>query len=72
MPAQKVAQQRGLPADDAVGALEDEDISEIFLENLKAATPWIIKKANIRILTAFAESTTAIICSTSPPTSLTF
>ena len=48
-------QQRGLPADDAVGALEDEDISEIFLENLKAATPWIIKKANIRILTAFAR-----------------
>ena len=47
--------QRGLPEDDAVGALEDEDISEIFLENLKAATPWIIKKANIRILTAFAR-----------------
>ena len=47
--------QRGLPEEDAVGALEDEDISEIFLENLKAATPWIIKKANIRILTAFAR-----------------
>ncbi len=47
--------QRGLPEDDAVGGLEDEDISEIFLENLKAATPWIIKKANIRILTAFAR-----------------
>ena len=40
---------RGLPEEDAVGSLEDEDISEIFLENLKAATPWIIKKANIRI-----------------------
>ena len=47
--------QRGLPEDDAIGALEDEDISEIFLENLKAATPWIIKKVNIRILTDFAR-----------------
>ena len=47
--------RRGLPEEDAVGALEDEDISEIFLENLKAATPWIIKKANIHILTAFAR-----------------
>ena len=47
--------RQGFPEDDAVGALEDEDISEIFLENLKAATPWIIKKANIRILTAFAR-----------------
>ena len=47
--------QQGLHQDDAVGSLEDEDISEIFLQNLKAATPWIVKKINIRILTAFAR-----------------
>ncbi len=46
---------RGGHEDDVIAALEDEDISEIFLENLKAATPWIIKKGNIRLLTVFAR-----------------
>ena len=53
--AERVCCAAGAPQDDAVGALEDEDISEIFLENLKAATPWLIKKFNIHILTAFAR-----------------
>ena len=35
--------------------LSDEAISEIFLDNLKAATPWIVKQVNIRRLTAFAR-----------------
>ena len=28
----------------------DDAISEIFLENLKTATPWVIKEVNIRFL----------------------
>ncbi len=46
---------QGGRSEDVIAALEDEDISDIFLENLKAATPWIIKKCNIRILTAYAK-----------------
>ena len=30
--------------------LSEEDISAIFLDNLKTATPWILKEANIRLL----------------------
>ena len=36
--------------------LSDEEISEIFLDNLKAATPWIVKQVNIRRLTRFAQN----------------
>lgn len=36
--------------------LLDEAVSEIFLDNLKTATPWITKQANIRLLTDFARS----------------
>lgn len=36
--------------------LPDEAVSEIFLDNLKTATPWITKQANIRLLTDFARS----------------
>lgn len=30
--------------------LSEDEISEIFLDNLKSATPWIVKKVNIRLL----------------------
>ena len=39
----------------AVPALDEEAVSEIFLDNLKTATPWIIKEVNIRLLTASAQ-----------------
>ena len=35
--------------------LPDETISEIFLDNLKTATPWIIKRVNILLLTEHAR-----------------
>ena len=36
--------------------LPEEVVSEIFLDNLKTATPWITKQANLRLLTDFARS----------------
>jgi len=36
--------------------LPREAVSEIFLDNLKTATPWILKEVNIRLLTQFAQS----------------
>ena len=36
--------------------LADDAVSEIFLDNLKTATPWLTKQANIRLLTDFARS----------------
>ena len=42
--------------DGAPIALPDDAVSEIFLDNLKTATPWITKQANIRLLTDFARS----------------
>ncbi len=36
--------------------LPDEVVSEIFLDNLKTATPWITKQGNLRLLTDFARS----------------
>ena len=42
--------------DDAPITLPDDAVSEIFLDNLKTATPWITKQANIRLLTDFARS----------------
>ncbi|MBD5150487.1 MAG: cytidyltransferase-related domain protein [Oscillibacter sp.] len=35
--------------------LPREAVSEIFLDNLKTATPWIVKEVNIRLLTRFAR-----------------
>ncbi len=52
---QTLALWQGSHSEDIIAALEEEDISDIFLENLKAGTPWIVKKANIRILTDFAR-----------------
>ena len=37
-------------------ALPREAVSEIFLDNLKTATPWILKEVNIRLLTQFAQN----------------
>lgn len=42
--------------DGASITLLDDAVSEIFLDNLKTATPWITKQANIRLLTDFARS----------------
>lgn len=36
--------------------LPEEAVSEIFLDNLKTATPWIIKEMNIRLLTGFSQA----------------
>lgn len=36
--------------------LTDLQVSSIFLNNLKMATPWLIKEVNIRILTDFAKT----------------
>ena len=36
--------------------LPEEVVSEIFLDNLKTATPWITKQGNLRLLTDFARS----------------
>ncbi len=36
--------------------LPEEAVSEIFLDNLKTATPWIIKEMNIRLLAALSRS----------------
>ena len=52
---QTVVRWRGSHSEDIIAALEEDDISDIFLENLKAGTPWIVKKANIRVLTDFAR-----------------
>jgi len=35
--------------------LDEDTVSEIFLDNLKTATPWIIKEVNIRLLTGVAR-----------------
>ncbi|MBD5162681.1 MAG: cytidyltransferase-related domain protein [Oscillibacter sp.] len=35
--------------------LPREAVSEMFLDNLKTATPWILKEVNIRLLTRFAQ-----------------
>ena len=35
--------------------LDEDTVSEIFLDNLKTATPWIIKEVNIRLLSDFAR-----------------
>ncbi len=37
-------------------ALDEDTVAEIFLDNLKTATPWIVKDINIRLLTDFARA----------------
>ena len=36
--------------------LDEAAVAQIFLDNLKTATPWIIKEINIRLLTGFAQT----------------
>ena len=36
-------------------ALDEDTVSEIFLDNLKTATPWIVKVVNIRLLGDFSR-----------------
>ena len=36
--------------------LDEAAVAQIFLDNLKTATPWIIKEINIRLLTGFAQA----------------
>ena len=36
--------------------LPEDVVSEIFLDNLKTATPWVTKQGNLRLLTDFARS----------------
>lgn len=36
--------------------LDEEAVSEIFLDNLKTATPWVVKEGNIRLLSDYARS----------------
>lgn len=36
--------------------LDEDTMSEVFLDNLKTATPWIIKEVNIRLLSDFARA----------------
>ena len=43
-------------AEDAPLDLQEDTVAEIFLDNLKTATPWIIKEINIRLLTDFARN----------------
>ncbi len=45
----EITGQSGVPL------LPREAVSEIFLDNLKTATPWIVKEVNIRLLTWFVQ-----------------
>lgn len=44
----------GTPASEAVQALRPEELSDIFLVNLKTATPWMIKVVNVELLAQYA------------------
>ncbi len=44
----------GTPVEDAVGALKPEELSGILLDNLKTATPWVIKVVNVELLSRYA------------------
>ena len=46
-------------------------VSDIFLENLKSATPWILKSVNIKLLADQVDHENESICSISVPTSRT-
>lgn len=48
--------RRDILRGDEAFTLEENVISEIFLDNLKSATPWVIKLMNIRLLKDFARS----------------
>ena len=44
----------GTRVEDAVGALKPEELSGILLDNLKTATPWVIKVVNVELLSRYA------------------
>lgn len=50
----------------APGPLPEQVISDIFLDNLKTGTPWILKQVNIRLLEDYAAREDGPCC-TSPP-----
>ena len=44
----------GIPAEEAVGALSNQEVSDILLDNLKTATPWMVKVVNVELLSRYA------------------
>ncbi len=48
------ARVQGMAAEKAVKALKPEELSDILLDNLKTATPWMIKVVNVELLARYA------------------
>ena len=48
------ARVQGMAAAEAVKALKPEELSDILLDNLKTATPWMIKVVNVELLARYA------------------
>ena len=48
------ARVQGMAAEDAVKTLKPEELSDILLDNLKTATPWMIKVINVELLARYA------------------
>ncbi len=48
------ARVQGMAAEDAVKTLKPEELSDILLDNLKTATPWMIKVVNVELLARYA------------------
>ena len=48
------ARVQGMAAEEAVKALKPEELSDILLDNLKTATPWMIKVVNVELLARYA------------------
>ncbi len=44
----------GVPAEQAMEVLTNEEVSDILLDNLKTATPWMIKVVNVELLSRYA------------------
>lgn len=48
------ARVQGMAAEETVKALKPEELSDILLDNLKTATPWMIKVVNVELLARYA------------------
>lgn len=48
------ARVQGMAAEEAVKTLKPEELSDILLDNLKTATPWMIKVVNVELLARYA------------------
>ena len=48
------ARVQGMAAEKAVKVLKPEELSDILLDNLKTATPWMIKVVNVELLARYA------------------